>query len=76
MRAERPAAAHTPEPTTPVCSCLLSMLLSLCSGPKRYDWTGERWVYAHDGMSLHQLLSKEFSVIFNRNVDLFDLPWS
>ncbi|XP_068166765.1 frataxin, mitochondrial isoform X2 [Antennarius striatus] len=51
-------------------------LSSPTSGPKRYDWTGERWVYAHDGMSLHQLLSKEFSIIFDRNMDLFDLTYS
>ncbi|TWW61114.1 Frataxin, mitochondrial [Takifugu flavidus] len=51
-------------------------LSSPTSGPKRYDWTGEHWVYLHDGMSLHQLLSKEFSVIFNRNIDLFDLQYS
>ncbi|XP_054467352.1 frataxin, mitochondrial [Anoplopoma fimbria] len=51
-------------------------LSSPTSGPKRYDWTGERWVYAHDGASLHQLLSKEFSIIFNKNMDLSDLPYS
>lgn len=44
-----------------------------CSGPKRYDWTGERWVYAHDGMALHDLLSKEFSAIFQSNIDLSHL---
>ncbi|XP_047236237.1 frataxin, mitochondrial [Girardinichthys multiradiatus] len=49
-------------------------LSSPTSGPKRYDWTGERWVYTHDGISLHQLLSKEFSIIFNRNIHLCDLP--
>ncbi|XP_042344420.1 frataxin, mitochondrial [Plectropomus leopardus] len=51
-------------------------LSSPTSGPKRYSWTGERWVYTHDGVSLHQLLSKEFSIIFNRNMDLSDLPYS
>lgn len=51
-------------------------LSSPTSGPKRYDWTGERWVYTHDGVSLHKLLSKEFSKIFNRNMDLLDLPHS
>ncbi|XP_018524883.1 frataxin, mitochondrial [Lates calcarifer] len=50
-------------------------LSSPTSGPKRYDWTGERWVYSHDGVSLHQLLSKEFSIIFNKNMDLSDLPY-
>ncbi|XP_030273168.1 frataxin, mitochondrial [Sparus aurata] len=51
-------------------------LSSPTSGPKRYSWTGERWVYTHDGISLHQLLSKEFSIIFNKNMDLFDLAYS
>lgn len=48
-------------------------LSSPTSGPKRYDWTGERWVYAHDGMALHTLLSKEFSTIFQSNMDLSHL---
>ncbi|XP_072536931.1 frataxin, mitochondrial [Salminus brasiliensis] len=48
-------------------------LSSPTSGPKRYDWTGERWVYAHDGMALHDLLSKEFSIIFQSNMDLSHL---
>ncbi|XP_035986853.1 frataxin, mitochondrial [Fundulus heteroclitus] len=51
-------------------------LSSPTSGPKRYDWTGQRWVYAHDGISLHQLLSKEFSVILNKNIHLCNLPHS
>ncbi|KAI5610370.1 frataxin, mitochondrial, partial [Silurus asotus] len=42
-------------------------------GPKRYNWTGKRWVYAHDGMALHDLLSKEFSAIFQSNIDLSHL---
>ncbi|XP_060788312.1 frataxin, mitochondrial [Neoarius graeffei] len=48
-------------------------LSSPTSGPKRYDWTGERWVYAHDGMALHDLLSTEFSAIFQSNMDLSHL---
>nr|XP_020455009.1 frataxin, mitochondrial [Monopterus albus] len=51
-------------------------LSSPTSGPKRYDWTGERWVYIRDGISLHQLLSKEFSIIFSKTMDLSDLPYS
>ncbi|XP_038547990.1 frataxin, mitochondrial-like [Micropterus salmoides] len=51
-------------------------LSSPTSGPKRYDWTGKHWVYTHDGMSLHHLLSKEFSIIFNKTMDLSDLPYS
>ncbi|XP_034533751.1 LOW QUALITY PROTEIN: frataxin, mitochondrial-like [Notolabrus celidotus] len=51
-------------------------LSSPTSGPKRYGWTGERWVYFHDGRSLHQLLSEEFSVIFNKHMDLSELLYS
>ncbi|XP_074493640.1 frataxin, mitochondrial [Sebastes fasciatus] len=51
-------------------------LSSPTTGPKRYDWTGARWVYAHDGLSLHQLLSQEFSIVFNKNIDLNDLPYA
>ncbi|KAM9811061.1 frataxin, mitochondrial [Neosynchiropus ocellatus] len=51
-------------------------LSSPTSGPKRYDWTGERWVYSHDGVSLHRLLSREFSLIFNSSMDLDSLPHS
>ncbi|KAK7912748.1 hypothetical protein WMY93_012959 [Mugilogobius chulae] len=51
-------------------------LSSPSSGPKRYDWTGERWVYAHDGLSLHQLLSSELSSVFGIEVDLTHLPYS
>ncbi|XP_073675969.1 frataxin, mitochondrial [Garra rufa] len=51
-------------------------LSSPTSGPKRYDWTGERWVYAHDGMALHNLLSKELSIIFKSNIDLSHLIYS
>ncbi|XP_024113862.1 frataxin, mitochondrial [Oryzias melastigma] len=51
-------------------------LSSPTSGPKRYDWSGERWVYSHDGVSLHQLLSQEFSLIFRRSISLLDLPHS
>ncbi|XP_060738175.1 frataxin, mitochondrial isoform X1 [Tachysurus vachellii] len=48
-------------------------LSSPISGPKRYDWTGEHWVYNHDGITLHELLSKEFSAIFHSNMDLSHL---
>ncbi|XP_034451758.1 frataxin, mitochondrial isoform X1 [Hippoglossus hippoglossus] len=51
-------------------------LSSPTSGPKRYDWTGEHWVYIRDGIRLHQLLSKEFSIIFRKNMDLSDLLYS
>ncbi|XP_041956968.1 frataxin, mitochondrial [Alosa sapidissima] len=51
-------------------------LSSPTSGPKRYDWTGERWVYSHDGMALHELLSKEFSIILKSKMDLSHLTHS
>lgn len=35
------------------------------SGPKRYDFDPDkrRWVYKHDGVSLHELLTEEFKTI-------------
>ncbi|KAA0714311.1 Frataxin, mitochondrial [Triplophysa tibetana] len=51
-------------------------LSSPTSGPKRYDWMGERWVYARDGMTLHELLSKELAIIFQTNIDLSRLIYS
>uniref|UniRef100_A0A8C6TH14 Frataxin, mitochondrial n=1 Tax=Neogobius melanostomus TaxID=47308 RepID=A0A8C6TH14_9GOBI len=51
-------------------------LSSPSSGPKRYDWTGQRWVYSHDGLTLHQLLSTELSSIFKTPLDLSRLPYS
>lgn len=51
-------------------------LSSPTSGPKRYNWTGQRWVYSHDGVSLHQLLSKELSSIYKSNMDLSHLVHS
>nr|XP_060618223.1 frataxin, mitochondrial [Anolis sagrei ordinatus] len=43
------------------------------SGPKRYDWTGKKWVYSHDGISLHELLAKELSFAFKTKLDLSTL---
>ncbi|XP_062854562.1 frataxin, mitochondrial isoform X2 [Trichomycterus rosablanca] len=51
-------------------------LSSPTSGPKRYYWTGKSWVYSHDGVALHDLLSKEFSAIFQTNIDLSHLVYS
>nr|CAD2176403.1 unnamed protein product [Meloidogyne enterolobii] len=40
-------------------------LSSPISGPKRYDLSDSyRWVYKHDGVSLHELLEKEFREIY------------
>ncbi|XP_007439493.1 frataxin, mitochondrial isoform X1 [Python bivittatus] len=48
-------------------------LSSPTSGPKRYDWTGKNWVYSHDGISLHDLLSKELSLALEIELDLSTL---
>ncbi|KAL7072004.1 hypothetical protein ACQ4LE_008413 [Meloidogyne hapla] len=40
-------------------------LSSPISGPKRYDLSDSyRWIYKHDGVSLHELLEKEFKEIY------------
>lgn len=44
-------------------------LSSPISGPKRYDWTGEEWIYKRDGVSLHKLLSKEMSELLEMPID-------
>ncbi|XP_037228502.1 frataxin, mitochondrial [Falco rusticolus] len=51
-------------------------LSSPTSGPKRYDWTGRNWVYSHDRVSLHELLSKEFSMALKTKLDLSCLIYS
>lgn len=38
------------------------------SGPKRYDFINDRWIYKHDGTCLHDLLSKEISDILKRPI--------
>ncbi|KAK3932514.1 Frataxin-like protein, mitochondrial [Frankliniella fusca] len=44
-------------------------LSSPTSGPKRYDYIQGAWIYRHDGISLHTLLSKEISKIVKREID-------
>ncbi|XP_044143169.1 frataxin, mitochondrial [Bufo gargarizans] len=46
------------------------------SGPKRYDWTGQSWVYLHDGVSLHKILEQELSLALNATLDLSTLVYS
>ena len=43
--------------TFSLCNCVFQTVFD--SGPKRYDFVQGTWVYKHDGMSLHQLLTKE-----------------
>ncbi|CAI8038468.1 Frataxin, mitochondrial [Geodia barretti] len=49
-------------------------LSSPVSGPKRYDVIGGQWVYSHDGVVLHDLLSEELSRLLETNIDLSLLP--
>ncbi|GFG40499.1 hypothetical protein Cfor_06511 [Coptotermes formosanus] len=51
-------------------------LSSPISGPKRYDFHDGRWIYRHDGVSLHELLSQEIPDIVNRHVDFFHCAYS
>ncbi|CAF3337015.1 unnamed protein product [Rotaria socialis] len=45
-------------------------LSSPFSGPKRYDFLNQTWIYKHDGISLHKLLNKEFSNIFQSDKNI------
>ncbi|MCL4128451.1 UNVERIFIED_CONTAM: hypothetical protein GTU68_019903 [Idotea baltica] len=51
-------------------------LSSPLSGPKRYDFQKDHWVYKYDGVSLHELLGKELSEIFRSSVDLMDCDYA
>lgn len=44
-------------------------LSSPVSGPKRFDFVDNSWVYKRTGESLHSILSKEFSECFKQNLD-------
>ncbi|KAJ9596676.1 hypothetical protein L9F63_012280, partial [Diploptera punctata] len=51
-------------------------LSSPTSGPKRYDFHEGRWVYRHDGVSLHELLNEEIPNIVKQNVDFFHCSYA
>jgi frataxin len=40
-------------------------LSSPTSGPKRYDFINQTWIYRHDGMSMFQLLNTEIPQLLN-----------
>ncbi|ELU05232.1 hypothetical protein CAPTEDRAFT_156441 [Capitella teleta] len=44
-------------------------LSSPSSGPKRYDFLNSTWIYKHDGMTLHDLLTSEISTAFSTEID-------
>ncbi|XP_076041171.1 frataxin [Oratosquilla oratoria] len=52
-------------------------LSSPFSGPKRYDFDTETniWVYKHDGISLHELLSQELSEVLKSEINLKDCEY-
>jgi frataxin len=45
-------------------------LSSPFSGPKRYDFLNQSWIYKHDGESLHLLLNKEISNVFKKDKNI------
>lgn len=45
-------------------------LSSPFSGPKRYDFLNQTWVYKHDGISLHHLLNEEISKVFPKDSNI------
>ncbi|KAJ3571351.1 hypothetical protein NP233_g3820 [Leucocoprinus birnbaumii] len=47
-------------------------LSSPFSGPKRYDYseTADDWLYSRDGRAMGDLLNKELSKVFDREIDL------
>ncbi|XP_052826131.1 frataxin, mitochondrial isoform X2 [Octopus bimaculoides] len=47
-------------------------LSSPISGPKRYDFIGNKWIYKRDGTSLHNLLQKEMTVILKTDISFMD----
>ena len=59
-----------------VCVSLFFMHVFPYSGPKRYDVIGGRWLYTHDGVTLHDLLSEELSRLLETELDLSSLSYS
>ncbi|CAH3138834.1 unnamed protein product [Pocillopora meandrina] len=50
-------------------------LSSPTSGPKRYDFKDGSWIYTHDGVYLHDLLSSEISAALGHEVDFTSLTY-
>jgi frataxin len=46
------------------------------SGPYRYDFIDNKWVYKHTGETLHELLTKEFSELYNKKIDFSKCSYS
>ncbi|XP_044745353.1 frataxin homolog, mitochondrial [Coccinella septempunctata] len=45
-------------------------LSSPISGPKRYDYMNNSWIYKHNNQTLHSLLQEELSKLLNKPIDL------
>ncbi|KAG0425826.1 hypothetical protein HPB47_027023 [Ixodes persulcatus] len=43
-------------------------LSSPVSGPKRYDFVDDKWIYKRDGVPLHRLLAEEVSALLKKQV--------
>ena len=46
------------------------------SGPKRYDYVNGTWIYKHDGVSLHKLLSNELTELLQKEADFLVCTFS
>lgn len=51
-------------------------LSSPTSGPKRYDFMDNTWIYKHDGITMHALLMQELSEILEEDIDLTNCAYS
>ncbi|XP_067664924.1 frataxin, mitochondrial-like isoform X2 [Haliotis asinina] len=51
-------------------------LSSPVSGPKRYDFHDSRWIYKHDGVTLHELLMMELQPHFKHEINLSQCLYS
>ncbi|KOC59372.1 Frataxin-like protein, mitochondrial [Habropoda laboriosa] len=46
------------------------------SGPKRYDFINGKWIYKHDGKTLHELLNDEIPAIIRDQVNFHKCSFS
>ena len=54
---------------------IMFQYLFLFSGPKRYDYVNESWIYLHTGENMNDLLSEEFSEMLKREIDCTHLNY-
>ncbi|CAK9820585.1 Frataxin homolog, mitochondrial [Anthophora plagiata] len=46
------------------------------SGPKRYDFIDGKWIYKHDGKTLHELLNDEIPPIIKNQTNFYKCSYS